>query len=80
MQTKSNTTIVAMPDNSHLEVTYYCLDVKPNAKEKEGQVQLFIQLHDCICTLKIQKTICARPGQLEKLVHNKVINTKGYMC
>ena len=67
-----------MPDNSQLEVTYYCAADKMRGKEK--QVQLFIQLHDCICTLKIEKGICNKPAQLEKIVHNKVINTKEYIC
>ena len=80
MQTRSNTTVVVMPDNSQLEVTYYCTVDRLRGKEKEKQVQLFIQLHDCICTLKIEKGICDKPAQLEKIVHNKVINTKEYTC
>ncbi len=69
-----------MPDNSQLEVNYYCKNSKLNAKEKEKLTELFIQLHDCICTLKIEKTICDEPEQLEKIVHNKVVNTKGHLC
>lgn len=80
MPAKSYTTVVIMPDNSNLEVTYYCTDTRLNEKEKETQTQLFIQLHDCVCTLKIEKTICRQRGALEKLVHNKVIHTKGHLC
>ena len=80
MPFKSYSTVVAMPDNSHFEVTYYCLDAKQHPKEKEKQTRLYIQLHDCICTLKIERTICSQPHTLEKIVHNKVINTKGHLC
>ena len=80
MHTKSHSTIVIMPDNSNLEVTYYCMDSKLNETEKKKLTQLFIQLHDCICTLKIEKSLCKEPDVLENLVHNKVINTKGHLC
>jgi hypothetical protein len=78
MPAKSNITIVVMPDDSRLEVSYYFMNAKPKTKEK--QAQLFIQLHDCICILEIEKTICSQPGRLEKIVHNKVINTKEHLC
>ena len=80
METRSNTTVVAMPDDKRLEVIYYCMDRRLEPKEKERQAQLFIQLYDCICVLKIRKAICDKPAQLERIVHNKVINTKGYIC
>lgn len=80
MHTKSYSTIVIMPDDSNLEVTYYCMDTKLNEEEKKKLTQLFIQLHDCICTLKIEKSLCKKPDVLENLVHNKVINTKGHLC
>jgi hypothetical protein len=57
MQTKSHSTIVIMPDNSNLEVDYYCMDTKLNETEKKKLTQLFIQLRDCICTLKIEKSL-----------------------
>ena len=78
MSNESYSTIVIMPDNSHLEVDYYCIDT--NIDKAENLTQLYIQLHDCLCTLKIDKSICKNPGQLEKIVHNKVINTKGHLC
>ena len=78
MSNESYSTIVTMPDNSHLEVDYYCIDT--NMDKAENLTQLYIQLHDCLCTLKIDKSICKNPGQLEKIVHNKVINTKGHIC
>ena len=69
-----------MPDDSLLEVTYYCMDSNLTKKENQTLSRLFIQLHDCICTIKIEKAICNKPGQVEKIVHTKVINTKGHLC
>ncbi len=80
MHTKTYSTIVIMPDNSNIEVNYYCMDAKLSKEEKEKQTQLFIQLHDCICSVKIEKSICKNLHQLESIVHNKVINTKGHLC
>lgn len=80
MHTKSYTTNVVMPDNSNLEVTYYCMDAKLDKAEKQKLTQLFIQLHDCICTLKIDKSLCTNSNELERIVHNKVINTRGHLC
>ncbi|MEO8110456.1 MAG: hypothetical protein ABI594_10500 [Ginsengibacter sp.] len=80
MQTKSSKVIVLMPNDSHLEVTYYCTDGKLKEIEKERLTQLFIQLHDCICTMKIEKSICKEGNELEKIVQNKVINERGHLC
>ncbi len=80
MTKESYSTIVTMPDNSHLEVNYYCIDTNLDQTEKEKRTQLFIQLHDCICTLKIDKLVSKDLKQLEMIVHNKVINTKGHLC
>ncbi len=78
MQTKPLNTIVLMPNDSLIEVTYYCTDIK--LKEKERLTQLIIQLHDCICALKIEKSISKKKNELETIVHNKVINAKGHLC
>ena len=78
MPGKSFATIVVLPDDSHLEVTYYYLNSSLGSKEK--QAELFIQLHDGVCALMVEKTICQQPHQLEKIVHNKVINTKEHLC
>lgn len=80
MQTKPTKVIVLMPDDSHLEVTYYCTDARLKKSEKEKLTQLFIQLHDCLCTMKIEKSICKVKYELEKIVHNKVINERGHLC
>ena len=80
MASKHYTTVVIMPDNSAIEVNYYCMDKKLSKEEKKNQTQLFIQLHDCICSLKIEKAICKNADALESIVHHKVINTKGHLC
>lgn len=80
MAAKHYTTIVTMPDNSIVEVDYYCMDKKLTDKEKINTTQLFIQLHDCVCTIKIEKAICKNPDVMESIVQHKVINTKGHLC
>lgn len=74
MTVKAYNTVVVMPDNSRLEVDYYCKD------SAENKMKLVIQLHDCICTLLIDKSLCKDAEALETMVHNKVINTKGHLC
>ena len=73
-------TIVEMPNASRLEVVYYCEDDRLNGKEKEKLTQLFIQLHDCICVMKIEKSLVDQAHVLERIVHNKVINERGHLC
>lgn len=80
MQTKSNTTHVVMPNDNRLEVAYYCTDSKLKENEKEKLTQLLIQLHDCICTMKIEKSISKKRSELERLVQNKVIHERGHLC
>lgn len=80
MQTKSNTTLVVMSNDSLLEVTYYCADFKLKENENEKLTQLFIQLHDCICTMKIEKSMSKKRNELERLIHNKVIYERGHLC
>jgi hypothetical protein len=77
MQTKPSNTIVLMPNNTLLEVMYYCTDANP---KKEKLTRLIIQLNDCICPMKIEKSICRKKNELETIVHNKVINAKGHLC
>jgi len=51
-------------------------------KEDEKMVvtQLIIQLDDCLCSLKIDRAFSTNKNTLERIVHNKVINTKGHLC
>ena len=71
---------VQMPNNKLLNVTYYCSDLKLEEKERKDHTQLYIQLDDCVCALKIEKLVCAQPEILEKIVHNKVIISRGHLC
>ncbi len=80
MQTKPQHITVFMPNDSKVEVTYYCTDAKLKEKEKVELTRLVIQLHDCICAIKIDKSISIKMHDLETIVHNKVINTKGHLC
>ena len=80
MQSNSFNIIVHMPNDSFFAVTYYCSDVKLSPEEKKTKTQLYIQHDDCICILKIDKTMCRDNAALETLVQNKVINTKGHLC
>ncbi len=80
METKPYSTIVEMPDKKLLEVEYYCISEATTKQEKETFTQLFIQLHDCICTMKIEKSIINKKGELERIVQNKVINERGHLC
>jgi hypothetical protein len=80
METDNYTTWVEMPNHSCLEVTYYCKDDKLKGEEKQKLTQLFIQLHDCISIMKIEKTIMKDRSKLERIVHNKVINERGHLC
>lgn len=80
MKNETFWTVVEMPNASRLEVIYYCDDHRLSGEEKEKLTQLFIQLHDCICTMKIEKTTAKKTEMLERIVHNKVINERGHLC
>lgn len=80
METKTFSTIVEMPDKKLLQVEYYCKDDTRIKKEKEQLTQLFIQLDDCICTMKIEKSVMTKSKELERIVQNKVINARGHLC
>ncbi len=80
METKPRHTIILMPDDSLLEVSYYCSDTRLKTHEKEETTQLVIQMHDCICLIKIEKSLSVKKNELEKIVHNKVINERGHLC
>jgi hypothetical protein len=80
METDTFSTVVEMPNALRLEVAYYCADDRLKEKEKEKLTQLFIQLHDCICMMKIEKSLVDEDHVLERIVHNKVINERGHLC
>ncbi|HSV11623.1 MAG TPA: hypothetical protein VLI68_12670 [Hanamia sp.] len=80
METRTRNTIVFMPDDSLLEVSYYCSDAILNDDEKMAVTQLVIQLDDCICSLKIDRSFLRNKNTLEQMVHQKVINERGHLC
>ncbi len=80
MQTKPRHTIVVIPNEEKLDVSYYCSDKKIKEKEKDDYVDLIIQLHDCHSAIKISKDKAKNNHTLEALVHRTVINAKGHLC
>jgi hypothetical protein len=80
METRTRNTIVLMPDDSLLEVSYYCSDARLNQKERSEITQLMIQLDDCLCAINIDRTFTTNKNTLERIVHNRVINAKGHLC
>ena len=80
METDNYMTLVEMPDQSRLEVIYYCKDDRLDKAEKAKFTQLFIQLHDCVCIMKIDKSVIKNFREIERIVHNKVINERGHLC
>ncbi len=80
MQTRSKNIHVLMPDERIIEVSYYCNDSKIPDSEIEKFTKLYIQLDDCICTLKIERSICRNKKELEHIVQKKVVNERGHLC
>lgn len=80
METADFMTLVEMPDNTRLEVIYYCKDNNLKEGEKKTFTQLYIQLYDCICSMKIAKSVVDNAGEMERIVHNKVISERGHLC
>jgi len=80
MHTKSKETIVVIPNEQKLEVTFYCSDNKLTEGEKVKYMGLFIQVHDCHFEKKIPKAFAKNVGQVEEIVQKTVINAKGHLC
>ncbi len=80
MQTKPKQTVVVIPNEDRLEVSYFCTDNKLKENEKQKFTELIIQLHDCHCRKKISKETLQKPHEIETLVHRTVINAKGHLC
>jgi len=80
METPPKNTIVFMPNDSLMEVTYYCSDARLKEDEKVILTQLIIQFDDCVCSMKIDRSFSSNKNTLERIVHNKVINAKGHLC
>lgn len=80
MRTKPRHTVVVIPGEKKLEVSYYTLDLKEKEKKKKDFIELIIQLHDCHSSLKIPKGKINDPQQIEALVQKTVINARGHLC
>jgi hypothetical protein len=80
MHTKSRETIVVIPNEQKLEVTFYCSDNQLTEAEKVKYMGLFIQVHDCHFEKKIPKSFAKNNGQVEEIVQKTVINAKGHLC
>jgi hypothetical protein len=80
METKTRNTIVLMPDDRLLEVSYYCSDAMLSENEKSVVTQLIIQMDDCSCSMKIDRLFSANKNTLERIVQNKVVFAKGHFC
>lgn len=80
MQTKPRHTIVVIPNEKKLEVTYYTSDNKLREKEKKEYTDLIIQLHDCHSAIKIPKARVTDPDAVEAIVQKTVINARGHLC
>lgn len=80
METKPKDTVVIIPNDKRLHVSYYCSDRKLNEKEKDKFTILVIQLDDCHSSIKIPKEKVKERGVVEALVHKTVINARGHLC
>ena len=80
MQTKPRHTVVVIPDESKLEVSYYTSDKKIKEKDKKAFTNLIIQLHDCHSYIKIARSKIEDENHLEAIVQKTVINARGHLC
>ena len=80
MLTKSKETIVIIPNNNKVEVSFYCTDNQLTEKEKKKFIDLIIQLHDCHYEKKIPRSVINNNSEIEALVQKTVINAKGHLC
>lgn len=88
MQTKSESpvlskprhTIVTIPNDKRLEVSYYTSDRQLTKKEKQEFTDLIIQLQDCHSSIKIHRKKAKDPDDVEAIVQKTVINARGHLC
>ncbi len=80
MQTNPNHTIVIIPNEQKLEVSYYCSDLKLKEKEKQDFTNLIMQLHDCHSFIKISRTKIKDADNVEAIVQKTIINARGHLC
>lgn len=80
MQTRPKHTVVVIPNEDKLEVSYFLSDKKVKEKEKKNYIDLIIQLHDCHSTFRIDRSILKNADAVEAMVQQRVINVKGHLC
>ena len=80
MQTKPRHTVVVIPNEKKLEVSYYLSDARLKEKEKKDFADLIIQLHDCHSSIKIHRKRAKDPEDVEAIVQKTVINARGHLC
>ncbi len=80
MKTSPKHLVIDMPNQSRLDVSYYCSDARLPADEKEKFTELILELHDCHSRKKVLKKSVARKSDVEHLVEKTVINAKGHLC
>ena len=73
-------TVVIIPNNKRLEISYYCSNAKLREKEKESLTDLIIQLHDCHSFVKIPRSKINNADAIEAIVQKTVINSRGHLC
>lgn len=80
MKTKPMHTVVVIPNNKKLEISYYCSDTKLQQKEKANFTNLVMQLSDCHSYIKIPRSKIENTDAIEAIVQKTVINTRGHLC
>jgi hypothetical protein len=80
MQTKPKHTVVVIPDDKKIEVSYYCSDQKLRDKQRKEFADLIIQLNDCHSSVRINKKKARNPEDVEAIVQKTVINSRGHLC
>ena len=80
MQTKPTHTVVTIPNDIKLEVSYYTTDRQLTEKEKKEFTDLIIQLSDCHSSVKIHRKKVTEPEDVEAIVQKTVINARGHLC
>lgn len=80
MRTKARHTVVTIPNDKKLEVSYYTSDTKLKESEKKDYTDLIIQLQDCHSSIKINRKKIENPDDVEAIVQKTVINARGHLC
>jgi hypothetical protein len=80
MESNFYTTTVEMPNKKRLNVDFYFLEKTGDTRKENQQLNLLIQFDDCISQMKIERSVFNDMEELERIVHNKVINEKWHLC